>query len=64
MVAFGVFTAGAHLFKPTLFKKLEPMKTRWGPRLGVGVHVLGYVVLPLLAGSVFIACGVLGVSIF
>ena len=64
MLAFGLFSALAHLFRPSLFRKLEPMKARWGPRLGVAVHVVGYVVVPLVAGSIFVSRGLQGVSVF
>ena len=40
--------------KTEKFGKLESMKKMWGEKLGKTIHIIGYVVAPLLVGIVFI----------
>ena len=57
MVVYGIATLVVRKFAPHRFWKLEPMKKRWGERAGVTIHVLGYTVLPLVVGAVFLIRG-------
>jgi hypothetical protein len=34
-----------------LFRKLEPMRQRWGARAGTALHFTGYVIAPLAFGA-------------
>lgn len=36
------------------FRKLEPMKKFWGNRLGLIIHTVGYIVIPAIAGVIFL----------
>ena len=37
-----------------LFRKLEPMRERWGVRAGTVIHFGGYVLAPLVFGAVLL----------
>ncbi len=63
-IAYGIFTAVMRVVKPTLFKKLEPMKQRWGEKMGNVIHFTGYVVIPVVAGVALILAGTKGASLF
>ena len=64
MIAFGVVTAVLRQTRPQVFRKLEPMKRAWGPRAGLGVHIVGYTIVPIVAGAIFVYNGVHGFSVF
>ena len=53
-VGYGIYTAITRARSPEKFKKLEPMKKFWGPRMGIAIHVMGYTLLPVLFGLVAI----------
>ena len=40
--------------KTEKFGKLEPMKKFWGEKLGKAIHIIGYVVVPLFTGTLFL----------
>jgi len=44
--------------------KLVKMKEMWGEKKGSVFHYIGYVLVPILLGIVFIALGFMGTSIF
>ena len=64
MIAYGATTIVLRVVRPRLFWKLEPMKKFWGPRLGLWIHVVGYSLLPIVAGLLFTIRGIQGASIF
>jgi hypothetical protein len=64
MVAYGVTTIVLRATRPHLFRKLEPMKQFWGARTGLVIHVVGYSVVPIVAGLIFTISGARGGSIF
>ncbi len=39
-----------HTFKPTLLRKLVAMKEKFGAKKGFLIHLLFYVILPLVVG--------------
>ena len=57
MMVYGVVTLIIRKVAPDRFLKLEPMKKKWGEKAAVRIHVIGYTVLPLVAGVVLIIRG-------
>lgn len=49
--------------KDDLFKKLEPMRRFWGPRLGSAIHYAGYVAAPFAVGVALIVAGIKGIDL-
>ena len=64
IIAYGIFSGILRIVKPSIFKKLEPMKQRWGNKAGSMIHFTGYVVVPVAVGVVFIVSGMNGLNIF
>lgn len=64
MVAFGLATLVVRQVKPAAFRKLGPMRERFGYGLGTTIHVVFYSLVPIGAGIVFIIRGVAGQSVF
>ena len=54
MIVYGVVTLIMRKVAPDRFLKLEPMKRKWGEKAAMRIHVIGYTVLPLVAGLVLI----------
>jgi len=58
MVAFSVLSAYGYLRvyrgQSAPFRKLEPMRKFWGHRAGTAIHFTGYVLVPFIAGLVFL----------
>lgn len=46
-----------------LFRKLEPMRQRWGSRRGSALHYASYVGAPFVVGATMIAAGLSGISV-
>jgi hypothetical protein len=63
-IGFGAYTTWARRTRPEQFGKLEPMKRMWGERGGVIVHAIGYSVIPIFVGLLFLLSGLAGVSLF
>lgn len=63
-VLYGVYTVWARKAKPEQFWKLDSMKRAYGERAGSVVHVVGYTVIPIIMGIVFIVLGMSGGSLF
>jgi hypothetical protein len=63
-IAYGIFTLVARAKKPEMFKKLEPMKQRWGPSAGLAIHIVGYTVVPIVFGVISVLSGLAGKSLF
>jgi len=63
-IAYGVFTLVARARKPQMFKKLQPMKDRWGPRAGLAIHIVGYTVVPIVFGVISVFAGLGGKPLF
>ncbi len=63
-LCYGVFSAVMRKKKPEYFRKLEPMKRRFGDKAGNTLHFFGYVIVPVLAGVVLILSGLNGASLF
>jgi hypothetical protein len=40
------------------------MKKKFGDKTGQIIHIVSYTIVPILAGTVFFATGLLGVSLF
>jgi len=64
MIVFGVVTLVLREVKPAAFAKLEPMRQRFGHVPGTTIHVIGYSLVPIGAGAVFIMRGLAGQSFF
>lgn len=63
-IAYGIYTAVARVRTPEKFHKLEPMKKFWGEKAGLAVHFMGYTLIPIIAGTVFVIIGSKGQSLF
>ena len=57
MVVYGIVTLILRRVAPDRFWKLETMKKKWGEKVALRIHVIGYTVLPLVAGTVLIVRG-------
>ena len=57
MMVYGIVTLILRNVAPERFWKLERMKKKWGEKAGMRIHVIGYTVLPLVAGLVLIIRG-------
>jgi hypothetical protein len=64
MIAFGLTTLVLRQVKPEAFRKLQPMRERFGHVLGTTIHVVFYSLVPIGAGIVFIIRGVAGQSFY
>ena len=63
-ILYGVYTLIMRVKAPEKFGKLEAMKKFWGERAGLVVHIVGYTLLPILAGILFVIAGIRGVALF
>jgi hypothetical protein len=63
-IGYGIYTFIMRKKSPGSFWKLEPMKKFWGEKLGYGIHVVGYTVVPILVGLIVLIKGLMGVSLF
>jgi len=53
-LGYGLFTLVMRTRRPESFGKLEPMKKFWGPKRGKIIHIIGYTVIPLVVGTIFL----------
>jgi uncharacterized membrane protein YadS len=63
-IAYGIFSGVMRFVKPSMFKKLEPMKEKFGVAAGNTIHFVAYVILPLGFGITMIIAGLNGVAFF
>ena len=56
-VGFGIFTAVARATKPEWFRKLGPMKEKFGEKGGWLIHFVGYTLVPIGLGVLWILKG-------
>jgi hypothetical protein len=61
---FGASTIILRHTHPNWFRKLGPMKEKWGGKAGYIVHFIGYSLIPLIFGCVTIINGLNGGSFF
>jgi hypothetical protein len=64
MVAYGLTTLVVRQVKPGAFRKLGPMRERYGERAGTLIHVVGYSLFPIGAGVFFVIKGLAGEAFF
>ena len=66
MLAYGLYGLALYMLGKAeqKFKKLAPMRQKWGTKAGTAIHCFSYVILPIVAGSVFVAAGLSGYSVF
>ena len=64
VTAYGIFSGIMHFVKPSAFRKLEPMKEKFGTVVGNMIHFGSYVILPLILGITMIISGLNGLSFF
>ncbi|HVJ18036.1 MAG TPA: hypothetical protein VM686_21600 [Polyangiaceae bacterium] len=62
-VAYGIVTIVLRAKKPELFRKLGPMREKLGATAGTALHFIGYSLLPIGAGILFILRGLQGYSL-
>jgi len=63
-IAYGIFSGVMRFMKPSMFKKLEPMKEKFGVAAGNTIHFVAYVIMPLGFGITMIIAGMNGISFF
>lgn len=64
MIAYGLMTLVVRQVKPGAFRKLGPMRERFGDRAGTLIHVIGYSLVPIGAGVLFVMKGLAGEALF
>jgi hypothetical protein len=64
VVAFGLTTLVLRQVKPAAFRKLGPMRERFGHRAGSLIHIVAYSLLPIAAGTVLVMKGLAGQALF
>lgn len=62
LMIYGVFSCALRFIRPTMFKKLEVMKNRFGMLVGNIIHFSAYVILPIVGGLYIIIAGLKGFS--
>jgi hypothetical protein len=63
-LGFGIVTAVIRKRSPERFPKLQAMKERLGEKAGSRLHIVGYSLVPILVGIIFLLAGFFGISIF
>jgi len=63
-IGYGLFSCVMRFVKPSMFKKLEPMKEKYGAGAGNTIHFVFYVLIPLGCGFAIVIAGLNGVSFF
>jgi hypothetical protein len=61
-IGFGLFTLFVRVTNPSKFGKLEAMKKQWGDAAGNAIHLISYIIMPILAGVALLIAGVMGIS--
>ncbi len=64
LVFFGIYMAIARKRQPQAAGKRQALQELFGDEMGSRIHLGTYVVIPILAGGMFIFSGMRGVSIF
>ncbi|HOX31765.1 MAG TPA: hypothetical protein PLB91_05505 [Spirochaetales bacterium] len=64
ILGYGLFSGIMWFAKPSLFRKLEAMKARWGAKAGAIWHFASYVAVPVLLGILLLVAGSRGVAVF
>lgn len=59
-IGYGLSTAVLRVVKPASFAKLEPMRERFGAKLGTAIHVIAYSVVPVGVGVRWLLAGLSG----
>ena len=60
---YGIFTLTVRMKNPEKLGKLVAMKEKFGDKNGTLLHVIGYTIMPVVVGMVFIISGLNGVSL-
>jgi len=63
-ISYGIATAILRMKKPELFKKIGPMKEKFGAKLGLGLHFLSYTLAPIFFGVMTLTRGLQGQPLF
>lgn len=63
IIAYGAISIVLRHTHPAWFRKLGPMQDLWGKRAGYLVHFVGYSLLPIVLGGIFIYKGLSGGSL-
>ncbi|MDP6542755.1 MAG: hypothetical protein QGH60_02125 [Phycisphaerae bacterium] len=63
-LAYGVFSGVMRVVNPAIFKKLQPMKEKFGETAGNTIHFIAYIIVPLAVGVALIIAGLNGTSFF
>ena len=60
---YGIYTLYTRFTSPEKLKKLQPMKEKFGSKVGITIHTIAYSIMPLIVGSSVLTAGVKGISI-
>ena len=63
-IGYGIFSGVMRFVKPSMFKKLEPMREKFGTVAGNAIHFVAYVIVPVGFGITMVIAGLNGVSYF
>lgn len=58
-IAYGFYTLYVRKNSPEKLTKLEIMKQRYGAEKGARIHFVGYTLMPIALGLIFIVAGYL-----
>jgi hypothetical protein len=64
LTLYGIWTLVLRTTRPEKFRKLGPMKDKWGNRAGFLLHFFSYTLLPVVIGIYLILAGLEGRSVF
>jgi len=64
MIGYGIWTGFQRPRAPEKFEKLQAMKEFYGAKRGTIIHVIGYTVLPIIFGIVFLVAGIRDAPLF
>ena len=62
-LGFGSYTTFLRFTNPAKLGKLEPMRQKFGHRVGTAIHVASYSVAPIAFGATMLLAGVRGISV-
>ncbi|MBN2442302.1 MAG: hypothetical protein JXJ04_13190 [Spirochaetales bacterium] len=57
---YGIFTLIVRIINPAQFRKLKALQMTMGKKTGMIIHIIGYTILPLIFGGVFMFAGIFG----
>jgi len=53
-ICFGIYILMMRRKSPEKFGKLKAMKEYWGDEKGTTIHIIGYTIIPIVAGLILL----------